>query len=159
MVVGASSARLHLRPELHRNQIGHLLPGLNNTPQPVHVTVAETLRCLVPTRLLLTGGTGDLSFTDPTGLCQSLLKPLPHVTRVYSWNDGSSSTVLYTRTELLVLPTGDSQVTQTGTVQSGVGAGAAATSVVVLASTALTACETSQGLTSMAGPVTVAFIL
>jgi hypothetical protein len=135
-------------------------PGITNTPQPVTFTTNDTFGpCLVPGQPTLTGG----SATSTGQAVKSCLELKPgaspeNLTETYHWNDQTQSQVQYSTLIILQLPTGQIQIVQEGTVQSGPGAGDIATETITLVSLDLTACETPQGLQTVAGPVTLAFL-
>lgn len=135
-------------------------PGITDTPKPVTFTTDDTFGpCLVPGQPTLTGG----SATSTGQGVKSCLELKPgnspeNLTETYHWNDKTQSQVQYSTLIILRLPTGQIQTVQEGTVQSGPGAGDIVTETTTLVSLDLTACETPQGLQSVAGPVTLAFL-
>lgn len=135
-------------------------PGITDIPLTVTVTTNDTFGpCLVPGQPTLTGG----SATSTGKAVRSCLELRPgtvpeNLTETYHWNDQTQSQVQYSTLIMLQLPTGELQIVQEGTVLSGTGAGDIATETITLVSLDLTACETPQGLQTVAGPVTLAFL-
>ncbi|MGI5466230.1 hypothetical protein [Streptomyces sp. CA-132043] len=75
-------------------------------------------------------------------------------TMTYRWSTGQSSTVKGTGA-INVKPNGITVLVLTGTVESGLFTGATVVQTKVLLNTELTACLSPEGLTSVAGPVSL----
>lgn len=123
-------------------------PGLNNTPQTVSVSGQDTASvCLSLTHPELTGFAGPFSGTA-TQSCTSLFAGGSGTETLY-WNNGQSSSWSYTNSFSNV--NGTKIGTSTGPIVSGVLAGATVTQTITFANLDLTACTTSQGLTTLSG--------
>jgi hypothetical protein len=130
-------------------------PGVTNTPRPVTITATSTLGpCVVPLQPTLTGGTGGYTVTL-TLSCTSLA--LPQYTETYHWNNNTQSVVSYTTT-VVTRANGEIILESIGTVTSGFGLGSTADQILTFVNLDVTACASSQGLQSNAGPLSLTFV-
>lgn len=118
-------------------------PGLLLTPQTVNVTVKGTLTPCTG----VTSGSYLQSFTA-TLSCATVLAGLA-ATRVFHWNDGTSSTFSYERR--INNAGGQTTVTFVGTITAGRFAGSSAVQQVVFVTPNTLQCLAAPGLTNL-GP-------
>jgi hypothetical protein len=130
-------------------------PGLTDTTAQVSYVADQTFGpCLAVGDPTLTGGTDHATGTfDVSCLTFGLYAVNGDV---IDWNDGTSSTIDWTTSVVNYLENA-LQIEQEGTVISGVGAGDTAVETLTLASGALAACTTQQGVTTLGGLMTLAF--
>lgn len=130
-------------------------PGLRPFPQSISYTATGALTsCVSPTDSTLQAGTYTIN-AQVTNTC--LLSPTGQAGNLtFTWNNGQSSTVLFT-SNIVLTPLATTQVVSTGTVISGLFQGAMATVTVTLVTPNLTQCLSAEGVTTLTGPVTLTF--
>jgi hypothetical protein len=130
-------------------------PGLTNTPQTVTYSETETYSC-TSTDTSLTAGSSSVNITLAGASCNGG-GVFPATAYTITWNNGQSSTISLTFTDLIIL--GTEQVTGVGTVTSGEFAGGAVTIVWLYPVLNPLQCLTSQGVTSQSGTVTAQIVV
>lgn len=134
------------------NQAVSFSPGLTNTSKTTTITYNATLGvCASLTHPEITSGGSAGTVVAPYS-CLDLLNTSTG-TQTFTWNTGQSSVLSYTRTVTIL--NGQTVITLTGTITSGLFTGGHAVFTVVEPALQLTACETPQGLTSQAGVTTL----
>jgi hypothetical protein len=124
-------------------------PGLQLLPTTQDIAFnAGYSNCVTPGHPEITSGVRSGTFTGPRG-CLSILPPSASGTFVVTWNTGQTSTVTFTQTGQDVA--GQTVLTATGTVTSGLFLGASFTEVLTQASLDLTACLIPPGVQSQSG--------
>jgi hypothetical protein len=132
-------------------------PGLTNTPTLTSVTIRDDFApCVVPGDTTITGGFATATVTEIASCLVSLATTVTHPT--YHWNNGLSSAVTFTN-EPIRLADGSTQITSTGTVDSGFGNGSIAVRVTVMPQPDVAACSSPGGVASLSGPATLVFTL
>lgn len=127
-------------------------PGLLLTDQSIDVDLDAVMSPCVSTDSGITAGTYTASYTQSLS-CLDLDANANNQTRVFNWNDSSSSTMTANRTvQRLTLTT---VVTFTGTISSGKFAGDTAVLVVTVLNPSVLNCLSSPGVTSTTGTVTL----
>ncbi len=136
-------------------------PGATLNLQSITYTDSDTLSCIpgLGAPVGLTGESHTSSATTSLScvvLLQTGFVP-PPIT--YHWNNGMQSVVKYTSATIDSVE-GNTVVTLSGTVQSGVDTGAIAVEVLALTNSQLLSdnCSSPQGLTSAAGIATLNFL-
>ena len=122
-------------------------PGLLLTPQTVAVTTNEILSPCESVNTAITSGTSDRGVTQ-TLSCATVLAGVPR-TITYQWSNGESSVVSYNIATNDV--GGQTTITATGTVVSGIFAGDTAVEQTVFVTPGALQCLTPPGLTAL-GP-------
>jgi hypothetical protein len=118
------------------------------------VTANDTLGpCVVPTQLNLTGGTARYELTALISCTNLALAPFQVS---FHWNNGMRSRVNFS-SSVVTSVNGEFEVDSTGVVQSGFGAGDTAVETLTVAQPDPIACSSPQGVTSVAGPLTLTF--
>ena len=143
-------------------QLVRYQPGLTDQGQSVTISASATYgSCTssIDPSDPITGGTSSYQITDTDRSCRGGHAPTT-VLETYKWVSAQgkslTSEVKYTQTNLQVEP-GKVQITSTGSVQSGVGAGDQAQRTLTLTDQDPPACQSTAGLQSTAGPVTLVF--
>jgi hypothetical protein len=131
-------------------------PGLTNTPQTVSYSETETYSSCTSTDTSLTAGSSSTNFTLAGASCNGA-GTFPPSAYTISWNNGQSSTMTLTYTDVIIL--GTEQVTGVGTVTSGEFTGGAVTIVWLYPVLNPLLCLTSQGVTSQSGTVVAQIIV
>lgn len=135
-------------------------PGLQNTPQTIHWTEADTFTC-TSTDTSLTAGSSALDITSPSLSCNNggISIPTAEIPLEYtiSWNNSQSSTLTLTDGDIETI-LGTEEVTLVGTVTSGEFTGAAVTFVALFPAPNPLACLSSPGITSQSGTFAVEII-
>jgi hypothetical protein len=131
-------------------------PGLTNTPKTVSYSETETYSSCTSTDTSLTAGSSSVDITLPGASCNAG-GVFPATTYTISWNNGQSSTITLTFTDVIIL--GTEQVTGVGTVTSGEFTGGAVTIVWLYPVLNPLLCLTSQGVTSQSGTVAAQIIV
>jgi len=124
----------------------HYSPGLTNTVQTVAITGSAIYYPCVSSDLTLVSGTSTVSAVGVASCTSGGFAG----TAVFHWNNGGTTTANYTAT-INAREDGEAVTTATGEVVSGEFVGDTYTSVNVLTTLQVLACETS-GLTSVTGP-------
>jgi hypothetical protein len=131
-------------------------PGLTNTPQTVTYSETDTYSSCTSTDTSLTAGSSSVNVTLTGASCNGG-GVFPATTYTISWNNGQSSTISLTFTDLIIL--GTEQVTGVGTVTSGELTGGVVTIVWLYPVLNPLQCLTSQGVTSQSGTVIAQIIV
>jgi len=131
-------------------------PGLTNTPQTVTYSETETYSSCTSTDTSLTAGSSSVNVTLAGASCNAA-GVFPSTPYTISWNNGQSSTITLTFTDVIIL--GTEQVTGVGTVTSGEFTGGAVTIVWLYPVLNPLQCLTSQGVTSQSGTVALEIIV
>ncbi|MET8578925.1 hypothetical protein [Streptomyces sp. NPDC005012] len=127
-------------------------PGVTLTPQSVTVTYNVALGvCASLTQPQITSGSSQGTVTVTLD-CLDLLSTTTG-TQTFHWSDGQSSVLSFTRT--VTSANGQTVITLTGPITSGLFTGRIATFTVVEPALDLTACLTSRGLTGQTGVTTL----
>ncbi|MCX4755711.1 hypothetical protein [Kitasatospora purpeofusca] len=119
-------------------------PPLTNTAKPTAITAHGDFGALASPGLCLGVGTSvtsahyDESFSNPSQSCSSGIATQSG-TRVFTWNDGQTSTFPYTTT--LTSIGGQSASVRTGTISAGRFAGLAAEQITIVPSLDPLACD------------------
>lgn len=130
-------------------------PGLTNTTQQTTVTDDESYApCTVPNTGIVSGS-GSLTVTVNASCVANVIQVPSSAT--YTWNTGQTSAVQFGSNEVVRLADGSTQVTSTGSVSRGFGAGAQATRVIVLPQLNAAQCMSPPGVTQLSGPVALTF--
>ncbi|MCS0635975.1 hypothetical protein NX801_09915 [Streptomyces sp. LP05-1] len=133
------------------SNISTYTPGLTYTAKPTHfAATGQVSGCVSLGNPTLTGA----NFTAAGDGIASCIAGSFTNTGVYHWNTGQSSTVVGTGS-IDLRPNGETVFVLVGKVTSGLFNGANVVQTKILLSTDLTACLTPQGLTSIAGPITL----
>jgi hypothetical protein len=133
-------------------------PGLTNTSQSTNVTIHDDFApCKAPGDTTLTDGNAQASVTVVTNCQISLTTTVTHPT--YHWNNGLLSVVTFASNQIVRLADGSTQITSTGTVDSGFGNGSTAIRVTVMPQPDVMACKSPDGVPSLSGPATLEFTL
>lgn len=143
-------------------QIARYQPGLKDQGQSVTISASATYgsctSSLDPADPI-TGGTSSYRITDTDRSCKGGHSPST-ILETYQWVSAQgrtlSSQVTYTRTDLQVVPD-KVQITSTGSVQTGAGAGDQVQRILTLTDQDPAACQSTSGLQSTAGSVTLVF--
>jgi hypothetical protein len=136
-------------------------PGITNTSQSVTFNSNQTYSCVpIGGNPQLTGGQTSASGTYAVSCMDLLQSGFPPSTTTYPWNDGTQSVVQYTSSTVSYDPLGNLVIAQTGNVQSGTGQGDTVLETITLVTTTAlqTSCQSPQGVQSLTGPVTLAFL-
>lgn len=154
-VIGSSSAQA-AGPTCTASSQTTFSPGLTLTPSTQDIAfTAGYSNCITPGRPDVTSGTRSGTYTGERG-CLSLLPPSASGTFVVTWNTGEKSTVTGTQTGQDVA--GQTVLTMTGTVTSGLFVGASFTEVLAQTNLDLLACLTPPGVQSQSGLGTLAVL-
>lgn len=131
-------------------------PAVTNTPQSIKITIDNLLGpCPITPNSQLTGGKFHLELTQLAS-CTSVALPPPH-SETYNWNNGSQSVVDFTTISVTRLVNGSTVVVLEGIVTSGLDTGFIATKTVTDPDFT-TACDSSQGMKTLSGDVTIEFV-
>jgi hypothetical protein len=131
-------------------------PAVTNNPGSVRLTIDDRFGpCPITPDPQLTGGTFHLVLTR-TLSCTNVMVSPPHP-ETYQWNNGSQSVVEFTTIVVTRLLNGSTVAVLTGTVTSGLDMGFAATKTVTDPDFS-TVCDSPEGMTTLSGSVTIAFL-
>lgn len=132
-------------------------PGLTHTPKTVHYDETDHYSSCISTDTTLTSGTASLSVDFPNATCNGLVGTFEYPVYPIVWNDGQTSTLSLTFTDVITL--GVEQSTGVGTVTAGRYQGATAVVTLILTAADPLQCLTAQGVTSQTGSASVGITL
>lgn len=132
-------------------------PGLTLAPRDVLYTETDDFSMCVSTDPTLTSGSFVASFPFPGASCVAVPGVIEDPGYTIDWNNGQSSTVQLTFTDVIVL--GTEQVTGVGPVISGQFTGATATIVWVYPVLNPLQCLTPEGVTVQNGVLAAQLVL
>lgn len=127
-------------------------PGLTNTARTVDYDETDTFATCLSTDISLTSGSSINDVTLPGASCLAAPSLTTGIPYTVTWNNGHSSTVNLSFTDVIV--EGVEQVTGTGTVASGEFTGANATFVWNYVVPDPLQCATPGGVTTQVGTLT-----
>jgi len=131
-------------------------PGLTTTPKTVHYDEIDNFSGCTSTDTTLTSGIASLSVDFPNATCNGLAGTFTYPAYPIVWNDGQTSTLSLTFTDVIAL--GVEQSTGVGAVTAGRFQGATATVTLILTAPNPLQCLTAQGVTSQTGNASIAII-
>ncbi|WP_434041801.1 MULTISPECIES: hypothetical protein [Sorangium] len=131
-------------------------PGLTNTQRTVTFSETDTYSSCMSTDTSLTAGVSSVTVTLPGASCNGGGVFPPSSYTVF-WNNGQSSTMTLTVTDVIV--GGVEQATGVGTVTSGEFTGGLVTIVWLFPVPNPLQCMTSQGITSQSGTMALQIIV
>lgn len=121
-------------------------PGLTSLPQTVTATRNDTFACanLISNHPQLTGGIDRVVSKQQLSCSEQVGAGVENRTLSIQWNDGTTSTFVFTLAVVVQNVDGSTTTTETGSVQSGSFAGNGATLVTNIATNLLSNCSTGQ---------------
>lgn len=128
-------------------------PGLTSTPRTVHYDETDTYNSCTSTDHTPTSGIAFLALDFPDATCNGLAGTFTYPAYPIVWDNGQTSTLSLTFTDLIA--SGVEQSTGVGTVTSGRFPGATATVTLNLTAPDPLQCLTPHGVTSQTGIATL----